>query len=524
MPAAVSRKAPERGGGAEGPGVDLRPLMRVPEAVTRAAALVRGLDACLLVGFGRLGAEQSAALAAWGRALGGTPLGAALGRSLAALGANEFVPRHVAVLAAARAAVQGAQYAALRAQAAECLGRSADGPDSSGAERPGDGTAMSDGTARGSGGAVAVLCDSARQWLMELAITGFKQLDAATLAPFSATLENLQSNPNTGRLACLLTGFQQEMLAALPIGKGSAVPVYRWADLWTRAMVGSLAAERGQDAGATPVGKVSGTLTVLGVDLRQHATFVSAVVYGILQQGGGGGGGAEAGRVVRVTLNSYKVGDLRGREVWRCFAADQGVLPLLRAVSTHVPLKLKDMTLLASGDLLWDGSATEAGGKPADVFRVAAEWLGPGSAARWPGVMPADRHPVQLGEPVLMQGVRVEAREDDGGRGEDHVVVVEDDELALPLMTARLPPGGELTREDALAADTVLGLLRFDAGGWRVQPLAVRPGAAREKRALGAAFVGSDALEVATKKPKKGEPNTLAVLQERAGRLLRKKS
>ena len=48
------------------------------------------------------------------------------------------------------------------------------------------------------------------------------------------------------------------------------MPVYRWADLWTRAMVASL-----RPAG-TPAGrKVSGTLSVLGVDLRHHGYFVS---------------------------------------------------------------------------------------------------------------------------------------------------------------------------------------------------------------------------------------------------------
>jgi hypothetical protein len=267
---------------------------------------------------------------------------------------------------------------------------------------------------------------------------------------------------------------------------------------------------------------VDGTLTVLGVDLRQHGCFVSAVIYGLLD-------GADPPRVVRVTLSSYKVDALQGREVWRCFAARPAggkgkgdgaadtLLPLLKAVSEHVPLKVKGMTLLASGDLLWDGTASEAG-KPADVFAVAAKALAAGAPARFPSVAPADRHPVQLAEPVLLQGVSVDKK------GEDGVRVVTADGASLHVAESRLVPGGELTVDDVAAADTILGLLRFDGDRWVVQPLAVRPGATKEKRAFALAFVGSDAHEVVTRKPKKGEPNTLAVLQERAGRLLRKKA
>jgi hypothetical protein len=166
-----------------------------------------------------------------------------------------------------------------------------------------------------------------------------------------------------------------------------------------------------------------------------------------------------------------------------------------------VPLKLTDMTLLASGDLLWDGSASEAGTRPVDVFVLAGRCLAAGGQMRFPTVPPAERHPVQLAELIVLA-----------------------DKTPLPIAVDRLGGTTELTPEDVKAADAVIGLLRFDGGRWMVQPLAVMPGATREKKAFASAYVGSDAYEVATKKPKKGEPNTLAVLRERAGRLLRKKA
>src|SRR5207245_2887330 len=152
-----------------------------------------GLDGCFLVGFGRLGPEETRALQAVHRVCSGTPLEGPVGAALAALGRNEFVDRHFAALAGARAALQGAQYDALRAQAAAALGRPAaeevpESPPSAQAELPQP---------------VKAWQESTRHWLMELAPAGFKQLEYQTLAPFAATLEQLQGEPPLTRLAAL---------------------------------------------------------------------------------------------------------------------------------------------------------------------------------------------------------------------------------------------------------------------------------------------------------------------------------
>jgi hypothetical protein len=110
----------------------LKELLTVPEGVRRAAAVIAGLDRCFVVGFGRLGPEQAQALQALGRICAGTPLKDVVGAAVEALARNEFVERNFAALAAARAALQGAQYDALREQAAEALGRTP--PDGAAAE------------------------------------------------------------------------------------------------------------------------------------------------------------------------------------------------------------------------------------------------------------------------------------------------------------------------------------------------------------------------------------------------------
>src|SRR5437868_4592941 len=95
------------------------PLARLaapPPGYAEAAGLIAGLDRCLLVGFSRLGPDQTAALQGLARAFAGTPQGDPLAGAVERPGRAEFTEGQFAVLAAARAALQGAQYDALRRQ------------------------------------------------------------------------------------------------------------------------------------------------------------------------------------------------------------------------------------------------------------------------------------------------------------------------------------------------------------------------------------------------------------------------
>jgi hypothetical protein len=68
-----------------------------------------------------------------------------------------------------------------------------------------------------------------------------------------------------------------------------------------------------------------------------------------------------------------------------------------------------------------------------------------------------------------------------------------------------------MTMERIAKASALVGLLRFDRGRWSVQPLAIK--------------IGSQ-VELAGVPPQslKSKDDTVAVLRERAGKLLRKKS
>lgn len=455
----------------------LEQLLDVPESVQQANELIAGLDRCLLLGFSRLGPEQHEALDAVARVMSGTPLESRVADAVAAVKRNEFLEPNFTALGVARAAIQGAQYDALRSQAHTVLGRAETSGPSAVNGKPEASPALKN------------LLEAVRHWLMEVALAGFRNIEHPTLAPFFNTLEQIQGEPRLTRLSALLTGFLRELLAALPIHSPESVPVFRWADLWTRGMVGSL------HVPAPSVGdRVAGKLSPLGVDLRHHGFFASADVYGLLEAGGGV-------RVVRVTLSSYKVDVLTGPEMWRCFG--KAAESLLQALSQQRTLDVKDATLLPTGDLLWDGKATL--GKPFNRIDLASRALAPDATATGIlGVAPLDRHPVQIAECVFLNDVRV--------TGDKAPEVALADKVTLPLAMNRVSPASGLTAKDLSGATSILGLLRFDSGRWALQPLATAE-----------AFAGQNAFEAATVVDRK-KGDTLAILRERASRLLRKKS
>ena len=473
----------------------LSSLRAIPEGVTHAASLIGALDEAFAVGFGRLGVEQLRALDALGRACGGTPLARPVSDALAAMKRSELVEKHFLALAAARAALQGAQHDALLAQAAAALGRPA------AAEPP----ALAE-DAQAAASHHEVWLESARQWLMEIAIAGFLQLGPETLLPFATTLEKLQGERALVRPAALLTGLFNELGAALPIAALTEPPIFRWVDLWSRAMV--LAARPPLPPRAQAV---TGDLAVLGVDLRQHGNFASAVAWGLLT--------VEAGkppRLVRATVSSFKVDVLTGTEVWGLFKAPARTL--MTGIAKRSTLKVKGMSLSSTGDLAWDDKRAEVGGA-VSALDLAAAWLAPGGAgvALPPAQAALDRHPAQIAEAVFLQGYKAVGRSAGAGGAAELTLA---SGSSLPIAAERLTDQLDFTGDDVARSEKMVGLLRFDAGRWALQPLSFAV-AGKKPQVFTAGFTGASA---AAGGDAGGKDGALGTLRERAGKLLRAKT
>ncbi|WP_240911542.1 hypothetical protein [Paludisphaera soli] len=424
-------------------------LTTLPPGVDEALGLAGQLDDALLHGFARLGDEHRDRLEALAGVFEGSPLGPAVAEAVAAVGRSEFVARSFLTLASARVALLGAAHDALLAQAREALGR-----PSPPAEEP---------TPRPAAGSAALLASS-QQWLSELAIAGLSHLEETTVAPFAATLENLQADPDLTGLAALLTGFVNELMRHAPASKSASLPSFRWGDLWSAAMV-----RTHQVPGSPTFREAEGVLTPLGLDVQAHENFACFVLYGLFDDG-------EA-RTVRVPFSGYKVDAIAGAEAWDLFG--DVAEPVLKALDGRKTLRVARAELRADGDLILRSPPEAAGA--ADPFGLADR------LTATPPPPALYRHPVHIAEPVKLPR----------GHG-------------LPIATERIPDGSELTKDVAGEATELIGLLRFDRGGWRVQPLCA---GTRKKYAI----AGGE-LTAARKKLKN---RSLDVLKERSSRLLR---
>ncbi|MFC0003597.1 hypothetical protein [Micromonospora siamensis] len=456
-----------------------------PPGVTDALEAVEGVDGVLAHGLARLGEPQLAALTGLAGALTATPLGGRVTEAVEKLSVGSVADEHLAALAGARTALFGAVHDALLARVDGVLGRDRSPWTGPVADAPDQDTAN--------------LRAGCRAWLHELAVTGWRGVDQDLVAAADRPVEAALAVPALRRLAVLLDGLAAELRASCPVAVTSRLPARRWADLWSRAL---LLAQEAAPATPPPVDAVDGRLLPLGVDVHEHGTAVQVQVHAVLEPDGGG-----PTRLVRATVGAARTDTIVGPALWRLLDAHP---VLLTALAQHRALRVTGLPA-RGGDLIWrDDRATLD--EPADPFATARVLL---AGARAAPVPPLDRHPAAIAEPVLLEGYAVSTTPTGG-------TTLTLDGQPLDVAVDRLPGCGPLTPELVVASSACVGLLRWDAGRWSVQPLAVQ---ATVKRKPVEAHNGDWALGVTDPKVAKAEAkagDAVEVLRERAGRLLRR--
>lgn len=447
-----------------------------------ALGVVDGFDDTLVHGLIRLGQPQVAALTALADVVSGTPLGQRTAEATEKVLAGSVADEHLATLAAARSALLGAAHDALLTKVDEATGRNR-------APWPTPPTPVD---VYGEN-----LLAAAQSWLTDLALAGWRGIDHDLIAGSGQVLAALLADVRMRRLAVLLDGFAAELRASCPGAAISRVPVRRWADLWSRAVV-LCQPGAGGPADATPV---SGRLLPLGVDLHEHATAVQAQVHFVLEPVGGA-----PACLVRASASATKVDTIIGAGVWQLLRRHS---VLFEAAGTGRAIDITEIPLTTGGDLVWDESHARLGA-PAEPFATARVQLAGATAAPIP---PLQRHPVRIAEPVLLEGYAVEKHE-----GEITFTVAG---LALDVEVDRLPAASPLTPALVGSSTACIGLLRWDASRWRLQPLAVETTVKRAKVAVHAGGWAGGATDTASTKAEAAAADAVSVLRERAGRLLR---
>ncbi|MFI1829454.1 hypothetical protein ACH41E_23855 [Streptomyces sp. NPDC020412] len=454
------------------------------EGLDEALAAVDAFDAVLVAGLLRPQPAQAAGLAELAGAVAGSPLAAKVAEAAEKAAAGSAGEDHVVALAAARTALLGAVHDAVAARIAEATGR----PLATSADRqPGGSTAPN-------------LLAAARSWLTDLARVGWQGIDHDLVSGAAQIVSALLPDPAPGprRLATLLDGFAAELAASCPGAALDRIPARRWGDLWARGVLLTVPGA----AGTPETTPVSGRLLPLGVDVQEHATAVQVQVHAVFEPADG-----TPPRLVRAGASAPKPDTVVGAGLWQLLRPH---FSLLTAVGEGRSMEVVDMELTADGDFVWDDGRARSGG-PADPFATARVAL---ATATDTACAALERHPARIAVPVFLEGYAV--RKDEGA--------VEFDTAGhgLAVDTDRIPTAGPLTPEAVATSSACIGLLRWDAGRFRVQPLAVEATVRKKAVALHAGGWAGGTTDKVGAKAEKAATDAVAVLRERAGRLLRK--
>ncbi|MFE5093792.1 hypothetical protein ACFRCI_26460 [Streptomyces sp. NPDC056638] len=468
----------DQGGGVMRADLLCESIAGLDEALTAVDAFDRALAAGLL----RPQPAQAADLTELARAVEGTPLAARVAEAVEKAADGAASEDHFVALSAARTALLGSVHDALMTRVEEATGR------------PG-----SEETVPVPGGQQAAnLLAAARSWLSDLARSGWQGIDHDMVSGSAQVVSAMLPDPALRRLATLLDGFSAELAASCPGAALERIPARRWADLWSRAMLLTLPGA----AGTPMTGTATGRLLPLGVDLQEHGTAAQAQVHAVFEPADGA-----APRLLRAGVSVPKPDTVVGAGVWQLLRPH---MSLLAAVSEGRSMDLVGMPVTAEGDLLWSDEHARPS-EPADAFATARVAL---PTATDTATAPLDRHPARIAVPVFLEGYT--AQKDD----DTLTFTVAGHPLAVD--TDRIPTAGPLTPDAVAASDACIGLLRWDAGTYRVQPLAVETTVRKKAVAIHAGAWAGGTTDKAGVKAEKAATDAVAVLRERAGRLLRK--
>ncbi len=446
-----------------------------------ALVAVDAFDRVLVSGLLRPQPSQVTGLNELADAVAGSPLAARVAEAAENTAAGAAGEEHFISLAVARIAVFGSVHDALVARIAEATGRTS-------GEAPAPGTALPESPN---------LLAAARSWLSDLARAGWQGIDHDLVSASAPVISALLAEPGLRRLAVLLDGFAAELAASCPGAALERIPTRRWGDLWSRGMVLTL-----PGVASTPaIGTVTGRLLPLGVDLLEHSKAAQAQVHAVFEPEDG-----TAPRLVRASVTAPKPDTIIGAGIWQLLRPR---LSLLTAISEGRSMDLAAMPVTAEGDLLWQDEHARLGG-PADAFATARVAL---TTATTSPVAPLDRHPARIAVPVFVEGYGTEGEED------SLTFTFAGNRLAVD--TDRIPAAGPLTPKAVANSSACLGLLRWDDGGFRVQPLAVEFTVRKKTSVLHAGAWAGGTTDKVGVKAEKAATDAAAVLRERAGRLLR---
>jgi len=443
----------------------------IPAGIKESLALLNQIDNCLLTGFSRLSTEQINFFERLAAVFSGTAFEQPLLSLVADCKITTFKLENFVHLAAVRSALNGAVYDALLEQVSTDLAYQFDPitASSTKVDHP--------------------LLTSCAEWLKEIALVGFESLEREQLNHFSQTLDNLLENPAFRPQSTLLTGLVNELGYSIPIGNDKLVPLRRWGDLWSKAMMNCYGQLQESE-----VKTVSGIFEILGSEILQHNNSVALRVYGLLEIEGGK-------NFTQFSVQAFKVDTIVGFESWKLFS---DFPKLLKTLAKNLAISLDSVRMYPNGVWEWTEDKITLL-KSVKSLALAAKELKDSHFYKMPAYQ---RHPVHLKVPIYLKDYQIIESEES--------LQLQIEEQSIPIDTHRFSSMSVLDIDKLKTSDESFGFLLFDNNQWSFQPLTVRFGKTVVHNGLAA-----EKAPVKLVKKKVKSTDSFKILKERAEKLLR---
>ncbi|MBN2533400.1 MAG: hypothetical protein JXB88_10930 [Spirochaetales bacterium] len=434
------------------------------------------IDNCLLTGFSNLSGDQLDRLKSLIRIFNNTPLEEKLADSMDSLINNIFSQKLFLSIAVIRNILLTLKYNLLVSSCKE-------NPTGNSGEIAFDGELLKQDDS-------SSVQDTISNWLTELAITGFNNIVEEKLVGIVKAIPVLVRNKELTGQTALITGFVDDLFRNC-ISDAAAIPLTRWSDLWMKAFVNTR-----MDAITVKTRKISGTLFLVGLDLKTNVNLAQVKFYGILECG-------SQNNFVRIHRTNFKVDLIQDEEIWYLFQNSKNILS---HYCRNKSILCKDIVLTENNDLLLDEDDIKTG-KSFDLLKKLKEHFTESSSIT--GERKRNMtgcHPVFIEKPFFLEKIRI--------KKQDNQLFIALPDFTVPVAMNKIDSSSLVNEKSLKSAQSVFGLLRYDAETWQFQPMVYTTGKEPDKCIFNFSASAEEIEKITAK-------STLAILRERASRLLR---
>ncbi len=368
-------------------------------------------------GFSKLIQKEKEKLSQLADAFKNSPLREIVPQGLEKLQKNDFNKDNFTALVLAITSVYGAVHDALYDQANEVLGEKIT------FHIPEDSVSFDEYDVE-----TRTLLDNIQNWLIDLAIRGFSDLNKESITSFETVLQTIEDNVDLKRLGVILRGLTNEILLVLSDTRNEEHSIQlRWMDLWCKAYLLTLKKQ-------APVKgtKVTGNLKLVGLQTHVHTNFLTVVFNGILEVN-------KENIYVEIEKSKFIIDLIPIEEFWHQIKTENAVL--FDGLLTSKIISVKNGNLLHGNLISEEFKATTKTFVLSEEFEKIV-----GKSLLITKTKPIDRHPIHFKVPFVIDEKEIKGNEAKVGKKiipirYDHQPIKQKSESNKSLMELRFDNG-----------------------------------------------------------------------------------